>query len=79
MSKARAYKKYHLSNLFDGKLTELHEMKLSLQKEISLSPKKEKQLSPERSLPLVQKAKKFKPPFEMYYYRDFIWKISFSN
>lgn len=54
-------------------------MKLSLQKEISLSPQKEKQLSPERSLPVVKKAAKFKAPFEMYYYRDFLWKISFSN
>jgi hypothetical protein len=27
----------------------------------------------------VRRNLKFKPPFELYYYRDFIWKVAYSN
>ena len=27
----------------------------------------------------MRKPTKFKPPFELYYYRDFMWKVAFSN
>lgn len=27
----------------------------------------------------TRKHNKFKPPFELYYYRDFIWRVGFSN
>jgi hypothetical protein len=27
----------------------------------------------------LTKFKKFNPPFERYHYRDFIWKVAFSN
>lgn len=28
---------------------------------------------------LLRKQGKFKPPFQLYYYRDFMWKIGYSN
>ncbi len=28
---------------------------------------------------LLRKQGKFKPPYELYYYRDFMWKIGYSN
>ena len=29
--------------------------------------------------PVFKRPIKFKPPFDTYYYRDFLWKIGFSN
>ena len=29
--------------------------------------------------PVIKRPVKFKPPFDSYYYRDFLWKVAFSN
>jgi hypothetical protein len=43
-------------------------------------PRKKKSLSEDFGLGItLTKFKKFNPPFERYYYRDFIWKVAFSN
>jgi hypothetical protein len=75
INKSKLYKKYHLSKLFNSESVDL-EKTLNIDEsihEISLSPKK--------TIPIFSPKKniKFKPPFEMYYYRDFVWKISSSN
>jgi hypothetical protein len=38
-------------------------MKLSIDKEMSLSPKKKEKIVAEKSMPIMRKIVKFKPPF----------------
>jgi len=28
---------------------------------------------------MIRRSGKFKPNFDLYYYRDFMWKVGFSN
>jgi hypothetical protein len=35
--------------------------------------------SPKKEIWNIRKSNKFKPPFELYNYRDFIWKVGFSS
>lgn len=76
--KMKMLKNYNQSNLLAYSTPEIDEtgsLPLPRLKPImSDTPVKQK---PENII--MRKPSKFKPPFELYYYRDFMWKVGFSN
>jgi hypothetical protein len=74
LNKAKLFKDNNLHNLMLNSLPEaqINVQSAQLNRSESVTISKVNQV-------FVRRTIKFKPPFELYHYRDFIWKVAFSN
>ena len=76
--KSRLLKNYRLSNLLGFK--DEQEVESYNSADIrKTAPYIEKNNSSMIDRPVMKRPAKFKPPFDTYYFRDFLWKVAFSN
>ncbi len=74
--KMRMLKNYNQSNLLAYHNPEMEE-KQSLPRLKSIMADTPVKQKPDGLF--TRRPTKFKPPFEVYYYRDFLWRVGFSN
>lgn len=73
VGKAKLFKQYNLSNLLFKNPDENDSICPDKTLNFTTSPPKH------HDSPVARRTVKFKPPFDLYYYRDFIWRVGFSN
>jgi hypothetical protein len=72
--KSKLLKHYRISNLLGFKESP-KEQPLSSYHSADIRKEEEHPKSPA----ILRRHTKFKPPFQLYHYRDFMWKVAFSN